>query len=301
MVRLKHIKHYIRVKSVNEALEILDGKKENSSLIAGGTSLTFRKPPPRIDTLVDITFCGLNYLKLQKDKLCLGATITLSEIAESEEAGKLFDGILRKAIYSTASSSLRNLITIGGNVVGVFSWSTQPLVLSLLEARMIFQSSSGMRTENAVELFSQSPGEWIKPAEILAEIQIPLPQVNNSFCAFKKFSRTATEFAWINAGVKLEFEPGTNAIKNTRLIVGAVSPLPQQLKKTAELLNGNQLNDQLIEEAAFTASEEARINKDLRCGKEYKREILVVILREMLTEILNARMQQLTRVSCKKE
>ncbi len=301
MVRLKHIKHYIRVKSVNEALEILDGKKENSSLIAGATSLTFGKPLSRIDTLVDITFCGLNYLKLQKDKLCLGATITLSEIAESEEAGKLFDGILRKAIYSTASSSLRNLITIGGNVVGVFSWSTQPLVLSLLEARMIFQSSSGIRTENAVELFSQSPGEWIKPAEILAEIQIPLPQVNNSFCTFKKFSRTATEFAWINAGVKLEFEPGTNAIKNTRLIVGAVSPLPQQLKKTAELLNGNQLNDQLIEEAAFTASEEARINKDLRCGKEYKREILVVILREMLTEILNARMQQLTRASCKKE
>lgn len=295
MVRLKHIKHYIRVKSVNEALEILVEKKDNSSLIAGGTSFTFRKLPPKVDTLVDITFCGLNYLKIQTDKLCLGAAITLSEIAESAEASNLFNGILRKSIYSTASTSLRNLITIGGNVVGIFSWSTLPLVLCLLEARMIFQSSSGIRAENAVELFSQSPGEWIKPAEILTEIQIPLPQANNSFYAFKKFSRTATEFAWISFGAKLDFEPGTNAIKNTRLIAGAISPLPQQLKKTTELLNGNLLNDQLIEEAAFIASEEVRINKDLRCSKEYKREILTVILRELLTEILNARVQQLSK------
>ncbi|MCX7765619.1 MAG: FAD binding domain-containing protein [Candidatus Sumerlaeia bacterium] len=295
MVRLKHIKNYIRVKSISEALKIIAEKGGNSTIIAGGTSFTFRRLSPQIDTLMDITFAELNYLKLQQDKLCVGATTTLTEIADSAVASELFNGILLKSIRATASTCLRNIITIGGNLVGVFSWSTLPLVLSLLEARLIFQSSSNTRIVNAIDLYSTDSGEWRQPGEILTEIQIPLPETNDRFYAYKKFSRTATEFAWISLGVNLDFESGTNVLKRTRVLVGAMSPLPQQLIKTEETLNGNLLNDKLIEEALITATEEVKISKDLRCSKEYKREILAVLLRDILTEILNARMQQFIR------
>jgi carbon-monoxide dehydrogenase medium subunit len=64
-----------------------------------------------------------------------------------------------------------------------------------------------------------------------------------------------------------------------------VAPTPLRAYKAEEMLKGNKLEHELVEEAAKVASEEARPISDVRASAEYRKEIVKVLTRRAINQI----------------
>jgi xanthine dehydrogenase YagS FAD-binding subunit len=120
---MRSLKYYA-ASSWEEAVAFL-GKNDKAQVIAGGSDLLgwikddLNGPgAPRAETVVDIrSIPNTSYVKYDATSgLQLGALTPLTTIAESADVLKAYAG-LAKAANSPASPSIRNVGTIGGNIM----------------------------------------------------------------------------------------------------------------------------------------------------------------------------------------
>ncbi|MGB9627472.1 MAG: FAD binding domain-containing protein, partial [Thermodesulfobacteriota bacterium] len=116
---MKSFKH-LNAKSVNEACKLLRKYKEKARLIAGGTDLLSilkdRILPEYPEVLINIkTIPNLNYIKEDKKGLRIGALTLLSDIVKSPLIKERYK-VLAEASHSVASTQIRNMATLGGNL-----------------------------------------------------------------------------------------------------------------------------------------------------------------------------------------
>lgn len=111
-------KSYHRATSLADALAVLG--QPGTRLIAGGMDLVplTHDHVERPDQLVDIARVpGLSDLRYDAtDGLWLGATASLAAVANFAAVGERYP-VLRQAILASASPQIRNLATIGGNLL----------------------------------------------------------------------------------------------------------------------------------------------------------------------------------------
>jgi len=108
---------YIRVSTPKAAVDAL--RKDNSAqLIAGGTNLVdlMKKGVAAPEKLIDITNLPLKQIEKQGDKLRIGALALNSEVAEHELIIKE-QPLLSLALKAGASQQIRNMATVGGNLM----------------------------------------------------------------------------------------------------------------------------------------------------------------------------------------
>ncbi|PIP50105.1 MAG: hypothetical protein COX13_00200, partial [Caldiserica bacterium CG23_combo_of_CG06-09_8_20_14_all_35_60] len=75
--------------------------------MGGGLHLT-AFPNPAIKTLIFLNNLKLNYIKEIDGKISIGATTTISELANSAEMNGYLKGNVKKLLQSIASELLRN-------------------------------------------------------------------------------------------------------------------------------------------------------------------------------------------------
>ncbi|MCB9056698.1 MAG: xanthine dehydrogenase family protein subunit M [Chitinophagales bacterium] len=108
---------YSRTSSVKAALDVL-AKNPGASFIAGGTNLVdlMKKGVATPQRLVDINNLPLKQISIDAKGLTIGALALNSDVAENEKVKKNYP-LLVQAINAGASAQLRNMATIGGNIM----------------------------------------------------------------------------------------------------------------------------------------------------------------------------------------
>src|SRR5688500_9422781 len=108
---------YIRVSTSKAAIEALV-KDSGAQWITGGTNLVdlMKKGVTNPQKLVDITHLPLKEIKKDGNKLSIGALALNSEVAENELIRKE-QPLLSLALKAGASQQLRNMATVGGNMM----------------------------------------------------------------------------------------------------------------------------------------------------------------------------------------
>jgi xanthine dehydrogenase YagS FAD-binding subunit len=110
--------------TVPEAVNVLTKFGIKARPLGGGSDLVTGvmkdwvqgKGMPLPDALVDLTTIkDLHGIKVSGDALTIGATTTLTEIAESQDVVSRFP-LLSQAVLSVASPLIRNFATLGGNI-----------------------------------------------------------------------------------------------------------------------------------------------------------------------------------------
>ncbi|MDH6439326.1 xanthine dehydrogenase YagS FAD-binding subunit [Streptomyces sp. SAI-144] len=107
---------YTRVSDTREALNAGRG---GGRYIAGGTTLVdlMRETVERPETLVDITGLPLGEITVsERGGLRIGALVTMSEAAAHAKVRTLYP-VVSEALELSASAQLRNMATIGGNIM----------------------------------------------------------------------------------------------------------------------------------------------------------------------------------------
>ena len=105
--------------------------------MAGGTSLHFLGVTEK--TAVDLSHLGLSGIKKKGGTFLIGATTSLGELMNYQGPGWVLDQV---ALH-TSTQQIRNISTLGGNIVRVFPWNDFPVALLALDATLCIEGSQG--------------------------------------------------------------------------------------------------------------------------------------------------------------
>jgi xanthine dehydrogenase YagS FAD-binding subunit len=109
---------YARPDTVAQAVSLVSADPE-ASFLAGGTThldLILKDAVVQSARLVDITRLPLRHMSYSDDMLRVGALVTMEQLAADPVVAQrvLF---VREALLASASTQLRNMATIGGNLL----------------------------------------------------------------------------------------------------------------------------------------------------------------------------------------
>ena len=108
---------YQRAQSVDEALQLV-GQSENVKFLGGGTNLVdlMRETIEAPDALVDVTHLSSDIEELPNGGLKIGAGVKNTALANHPLVRAQFP-VLSQAILMGASGQIRNMATVGGNLL----------------------------------------------------------------------------------------------------------------------------------------------------------------------------------------
>jgi xanthine dehydrogenase YagS FAD-binding subunit len=107
---------YSRATDVDAAL--LQGSRSGAAFLAGGTDLLqlWKARAIAPDEVVDISRLPLVHVQIGDGQLSLGALARLSEVATHPDVTRDHP-LIAEAILATASGQIRNMATVGGNLL----------------------------------------------------------------------------------------------------------------------------------------------------------------------------------------
>lgn len=271
--------------SVQEAAEILS-RYDDVRVIAGGTDVIPKMKAGIWQPAHLMSLKGLKELKSMsyndKEGLTFGARCTLRELEAFEPVRKHY-AALWEGMRSIANTQVRNAATPVGNIVNaVPSADTAPAML-VLDARLRVVSSRGERILPVDELFVGVCRTSLAPDELVTEVMIP-PLTEGTGTMYCKYSvRKALDLAMIGSAARITVRGGV--CTDARIGLGAVAATPVRARNAEKILIGQKLTDELIAKAALTASEQDCMPiTDIRATKEYRREMVRVITRDVIKE-----------------
>lgn len=170
--------------------------------------------------------------------ICLGSMITFAELEENIKVRKYFN-VLYECSKHMGSPQIRNVATIGGNVINAAPAADSIPCLISLDSEMIIESINGTRKIKVETYFKNYEKEKIKFDEILTKFIIP--KKNNYSGYYKLGKRNSLAIARINVAVSLNVQD--DIIKNISVAVGAAGRFPFKITQLENLLlNKNKAN-----------------------------------------------------------
>ena len=278
---------YHRPGTLGSALKLLAELGEGARPLAGGQSLIpilkMRMDEP--SDLVDIgRLAELMHIRQEKNRVCIGALATHARIAVSAIAGEI--PIIRDCAGGIADPQVRALGTIGGSVSIADPSSDWPALLHTLEAEIVCQGPSSKRTIKINDFIKDSYTNGLADAELVTEIQIPMPP-ENSGGAYIGFKKAAPAYPAASAGVQLTLADG-NLCRDIRLVLGAAGPVPVTSRQVEQQLIGQPLTEKNLSQAAEALVELSDPPSDSRGSSEFKR----AMLRSLFMRAANRAMQR---------
>jgi len=313
---------YRAPRSVAEAAKILAGEGPGAMLIAGGTDLLpnmkRRHQTPRV--LVSVK--GIDALRKISNGsgLNLGAGLTLTEVTKHESVKEKFTA-LYQAAAQVATSHLRNMGTIGGNLcldtrctyynqnyewrkaidfclkkdgetcwvataskrcVAVSSTDTAPALIAL-NANVVLSGPAGEREIPVAALYKNDGIEYLsrRPDEILTAIRIPQASVRSTYWKLRR--RGSFDFPILGVAVALAMDG--QAVRQARIVLGAVASLPREATEAGRLLIGQRLSTELIDRVADAAAKPSKPLDNTDLTHPYRKKMTRVFVARALRSL----------------
>jgi CO/xanthine dehydrogenase FAD-binding subunit len=274
---------YLVPTSLEEALAMLKECQGQARVIAGGTDLIIQLKKKEVTArcLVDVTHLDeLKGIALEDGFIRVGACVTHQELASSslirERAAALAEGA-----WQVGSPQIRNVGTVGGNIVNAQPAADTVVPLMALEAEVEVVAATGTRREPLGGL-CLGPGQCTvdATAEILTSVRFRALGPNQGSAFERLAKRKALSLPILNAAAVVTLNEGEDTFQEVRLAVGPVGPTPSRALNAEEALRGAAVEAHTIAAALELAAQEAQPRSNpLRGSQEYRQEMVKVLLR----------------------
>ena len=277
---------YLKPKTVEEALELLSSATGSTAVVAGGTDLLLdirqgRHDP--VDQMVDVSgIAEMQKITLDGDQIIIGAAVTHKQIISSSLLGEHAQCVV-EGCGLIGGPQVRNVATIGGNVSHGLPAGDGTISLLALDTEVQIASMEGLSWQPLIDIFA-GPGKvhFDRSRELVVGLRFAA-KGNREGSAFHRVMRPqGVAIAILNmaAWVKLN-EDGK--IEKARVSCGPAGPKPFRAKKTEEFLVGKTWNESAHQESSKIMAGEVNLRTSKhRATKEYRHQILPVLLREVL-------------------
>jgi len=263
-------------KTLKEACHLLWEAGGKGKIIAGGTDLVIglRNGDHKPQCLIDITnIPELRGINEKNGTISIGAAVTHSEIASSSLV-KRYGKVLSDAASEIGSPQIRNLGTIGGNIINASPAADTLPPLMVLDAVGRVVSKEGEKEVPISRLFKGPYETNLKPDEILVQIifqKLPC-DVKSSFVRLAR--REAMAIARMSVAILLHMAKEKGRIEDIRISVGAVTPTPHRMSEAESILKGKSPDDELLQMASLKVSEAMIHWTGIRPSTVYKKPVV---------------------------
>lgn len=268
---------FLQPKSIAEAIAMRVEHGDRLVVYNGGTDIVIQLRDRLIapDYVMDIKkIPGMHEITFsEKEGLFIGACVTMNEIG-GNEAVRAHYPFLAEAALSVGSKQVRNRATSVGNIVNASPLCDTGTPLYAADAVMCLEGSNGKREVPIREFITFVRRTVLQKDEIVTGIKVPYDKDLRGIFT-KVARRREVDLSTICATV-------ARSGNEWKLAFGAVAPTPVRLPKTEELLRGKEITEALIDEAAKLARTEVSPIDDVRASKEYRLDVVEVIVRRSL-------------------
>lgn len=271
--------------TLEEALTILSGA-QTAVPLAGGTNLNVdmrsrRFTPPLLVNIENLQ--ELSEIRQEDDWIVIGSTVRIGELLKSPLLSTTAPALVQAARVF-ANPLIRNRATIGGNLAdGSPAADTAPSLL-VHDAWVDLYSLQGKRTIPLHEFFISVRKTALHPGEIIASVRFKKAYQPYSSAFYKLGLRKADAISIVSVAVYIEKHE--NRVAKARIAMGSVAPTPLRAIKAEKLLVGTKLTPAVISEAADLAAGASSPINDIRGSAEYRRRMVAVLTRRLLTDLV---------------
>ena len=273
--------------SINQAVALFSRYGGEAKILAGGQSLVpamnFRVVQPSV--LIDLNRVGeLSYIREDGNVLRIGSMARERQLEFDLSIVKRTP-LLNEAVPFIAHPQIRNRGTIGGSIVNADPAAELPVLMLALNARLKARNVSSERWINAQDFFVGMFTTALAEDEILVEIELPFSP-NRTGWAFMEVAPRAGDYAMMGVAVLVTLDEAGKC-KAAKLVYLNAGEGPVEAKEAEKLLEGETLNDELIESAASKASQE-EINPfgNVHTSPEFQRHLANVLTKKALKQAL---------------
>jgi len=280
------IKEYVCPVSLKEASDLMTSFSGSARLLAGGTDLLSQLSESRSLGCVIVSLKNikeLDEIKESRDgEIFIGSMVRHTDITQSSIINKRLPA-LAKASSLLGSPSIRNMATIGGNICNASPSAETALPLIIYESKVLVWSPSGEK-EISIENFFTAPGmNLLETGEIVKGFGFR-PKKDLRADYEKLGIRKAMDIAIVNVGVSLLIGKSRKC-EYVRMALGAVAPTPLRAKRAEAVLLDKRITPRSIDEASLVAADEAKPITDTRATAGYRRNMVGVLVKKMITKL----------------
>ena len=281
-----HAITYESPKTIADAVKLLAAHGEKARPLSGGTDLIIqlRAGTRRPDFVVDIgQIPELHSISFSMQHgLRLGAAVPSIELHENADMRRYYPG-LTEAAHLIGSLQIQSRASVGGNLCNGSPAADAIPALIALDAKARVVGPGGERVV-PVETFCTGPGRTVlQPGELLVEFLIDAPGRHSSDAYLRFIPRNEMDIAVVGVGGALTLDLDDDRVIDARIALGAVGPTPIFAAEASKWLVGKKFDVAALDNAARLATSVATPIDDMRGTAEYRRHIVGVLTRRVLT------------------
>jgi CO/xanthine dehydrogenase FAD-binding subunit len=288
-------KQYYTPQSIDAALRLMQ-QYDDAQIVAGGTDLILDLQQGNhepAEVLVDVTRIeGLDEIHEDEGWLNIGAAVSHAQIERSQLVLK-HGAALAESCSVVGGPQVRNVATIGGNVahalpaadgtIGLLALDAQAKVCTLEEDRLTVE------WRPLLSLFAGPGRNTLARNQMIGAFRFPLgaPHQASAFDRIMRPQGVALPILGVAAKLALD---DAGAIEVAAIAVGPAGPIPFRASQAEEVLcDSAVLDDDTIDAAIEAAQRQANLRTSkYRASKEYRQEMVAVLLRRVLRRIRDA-------------
>jgi CO/xanthine dehydrogenase FAD-binding subunit len=263
----------VRADTVSQAAGMLAGD-DGARFLAGGTYLVraMSAGDGSIRKLVLSDGLGLDRITVgETDTVTIGSAVTMAQVAR--EPSLVF---LATVAESIGGPAVRNMATVGGNL---FAWSPYgdfAVALLALGATVVSEGLDGEGTTDLEAFLADGP----KRGRIVRSVRFAAPG-EGAFRYLKVTRKHPHGASVLSIAALLPMIGGK--VSGARVAYGAMAARPMRAKAVEATLDGTVLDAAAIDAAVKVAAEGTAPEDDPQASAWYRREVLPVHLRRLLS------------------
>ncbi len=273
--------------TVEQAIRLAGELGPDARFLAGGTDLIIqinrkRCAPRHLIALGGID--GLAGIELGGDKIALGALTTHKTIEQSP----VFEGplaALAEAARVVGGHQIRNVATIGGNVVNASPAADLLPPLLTLDASVVLAGAAGTRQIPIAE-FLRGPGVTERSDdEVLVSLEFARPPIGAATAFLKAGRRRAMEISIVCVAALLALD-ADGRCRTVRIALGAVAPTAIRASEAEHALLGFEPTSAALGDAGRIAADACAPISDVRASADYRRMLVQALVLRVLQRCL---------------
>ncbi|XP_031414386.1 aldehyde oxidase 6 isoform X2 [Clupea harengus] len=184
---------------------------------------------------------------------------------------------LLQQLGNLAGQQIRNVATLGGNIVSAYPNSDLNPVLAAGNCRLTVVSKGGTREIPINKDFFVGFGKTVlNPDEIALSVFIPVSCKGEFVRAFRQAPRKENALATVNAGMRVRFHDGSSAVEDLSIFYGGVGPCTVSAPKTCQQIIGRLWGEEALNAAYQMLLEEIPLPPSAPGGKVAFRRALTL-------------------------
>jgi CO/xanthine dehydrogenase FAD-binding subunit len=275
-----------RPTTVAEALALLARHRGRAALLAGGTDLLPRlrvreRVPEAVVDLKGLAALG-GALRFDRSGVRIPALARVADLARHAVLRRRWP-VLVDAAAQLGTPQVRERATLGGNLMRGTAWADLALPLLVLDATArVLEARGTARSVPLGELLATA-GRSRRP-QLLAGVTVPSPPRGLRAAFLKLETREAAGAPIVAVAVAVVREGGW--VRHARIALGNAGARPLRVPAAESLLAQHVGGPLDVLAAASEAADAARPPSDPHGSADYRRELVRVLVRRALEEVL---------------